>query len=405
MFTLFLVIFLLFIKILVPDPCQAFFYFDETVNARPVAKAGQDQQVLIDQKVFFDGSGSYDPDGGSLDFFWEFGDGENADGIKASHQYQKEGDYDVLLKVSDGALDDTDQIKISVFVADKIDSVTNLQASDNQKLTSTTESPAINDTAFKINSKASNGQQKISGIVIVEPGILAKTYFYLSSLDGKQGFQVYCYYADFPILHVGQLVEITGEFSTYYDMTRIKIKNQQDIQVIKGQEPPLPRVVDIKEISDQFLARLIQVQGKILKENGKIFITQEENKLRLVVKSETGISTKSLKEGNCFKITGILDKTRGGLRMLPRWTGDLEQVADFNQEKFVQEKGVLGAQSNQADQSKKIFNQITFSQTEQRLQKNNLNSQKKTIYHYLIATAVALILMLLSLELKKLKNS
>ena len=49
----------------------------------------------------FDGSGSSDPDDDDLTFEWMFGDGESADGAKATHVYAEAGNYTVRLTVTD----------------------------------------------------------------------------------------------------------------------------------------------------------------------------------------------------------------------------------------------------------------------------------------------------------------
>jgi PKD repeat protein len=46
-------------------------------------------------------AGSYDPDGDSLTYAWDFGDGETANGPSAQHTFI-EGSYEVSLEVSDG---------------------------------------------------------------------------------------------------------------------------------------------------------------------------------------------------------------------------------------------------------------------------------------------------------------
>jgi PKD repeat protein len=51
--------------------------------------------------VSFDAGNSSDPDEGPLSFSWDFGDGLLATGIQASHIYESEGTYDVILTVAD----------------------------------------------------------------------------------------------------------------------------------------------------------------------------------------------------------------------------------------------------------------------------------------------------------------
>ena len=47
-------------------------------NAQPVAEAGDDRLVGVNQEVLFDGSASRDPDGSIAAWVWDFGDGSSA---------------------------------------------------------------------------------------------------------------------------------------------------------------------------------------------------------------------------------------------------------------------------------------------------------------------------------------
>ncbi|MHC4230880.1 MAG: PKD domain-containing protein, partial [Planctomycetota bacterium] len=52
--------------------------------------------------VSFDATGSSDPDGDSLSFSWDFGDGSQGSGAIVSHTYQGQGIYPAILTVDDG---------------------------------------------------------------------------------------------------------------------------------------------------------------------------------------------------------------------------------------------------------------------------------------------------------------
>ena len=102
-----------------------------TGNQPPVANAGPDRSVLVDQVVTFDGSLSYDPNGTpltALTFTWNFGVGEGGVGpclasssacVKPTHTYAQvnpdlSGYYTATLTVSDGQASDSDSVRIAV---------------------------------------------------------------------------------------------------------------------------------------------------------------------------------------------------------------------------------------------------------------------------------------------------
>ncbi len=75
------------------------------------SRSGVDKYQPID----FDGSYSTDPDGDTLTYQWDFGDGVTATGAKVSHAWQQSGTYDVTLTVGDGEA--TAQAKVNIIVA------------------------------------------------------------------------------------------------------------------------------------------------------------------------------------------------------------------------------------------------------------------------------------------------
>jgi PKD repeat protein len=64
----------------------------------------------------FDGSGSSDLDGGTIESYdWNFGDGNTGSGVALNHVYAVEGDYTVVLTVTDdGGATDTDSQSLAV---------------------------------------------------------------------------------------------------------------------------------------------------------------------------------------------------------------------------------------------------------------------------------------------------
>ncbi len=73
------------------------------LNTPPVANAGPNLVCCINTESVFDASSSYDPDGDSLSYFWDFGDGTTAKGPQVTHVYKERGKYKVTLTVDDNS--------------------------------------------------------------------------------------------------------------------------------------------------------------------------------------------------------------------------------------------------------------------------------------------------------------
>ncbi|MGA1840051.1 MAG: PKD domain-containing protein [bacterium] len=77
------------------------------VNARPVAQFTSQDLRRVGEDFDFDASSSYDTDGDIVEYEWDFGDGNTAQGEILTYSYQNPGNYTVSLKVTDdlGATD------------------------------------------------------------------------------------------------------------------------------------------------------------------------------------------------------------------------------------------------------------------------------------------------------------
>jgi hypothetical protein len=85
------------------------------MNEPPVADAGTNKTAYTGERITFDGSNSYDPDGDQLIYNWDFGDGTFATGKVVNHTYRREGTFVVTLVVDDGhGHQDADRIVVRV---------------------------------------------------------------------------------------------------------------------------------------------------------------------------------------------------------------------------------------------------------------------------------------------------
>jgi len=109
-------VYIVTLKVTDNDTLSDTFSADVTVlNRPPIALFTENATtVLTGETIHFDASGSRDPDGSIVSYFWNFGDGTNATGVTTTHSYADNGTYTVTLTVTDndGATDSANATKI-----------------------------------------------------------------------------------------------------------------------------------------------------------------------------------------------------------------------------------------------------------------------------------------------------
>ncbi len=81
---------------------------------------GKPITVSIGQNISFNATETFDIDGDSITYYWDFNDGTNATGLVVNHSYGKQGSYWVVLTASDNESDATETIEIHVTVKKQI---------------------------------------------------------------------------------------------------------------------------------------------------------------------------------------------------------------------------------------------------------------------------------------------
>ena len=89
---------------------------DRGGNRSPHADAGPDLESAADTLLTFDGRESFDPEGASLQYRWDFGDGSAIEyGEVVHHSFDVAGTYVVTLTVDDGVSEDRDTSVVRVL--------------------------------------------------------------------------------------------------------------------------------------------------------------------------------------------------------------------------------------------------------------------------------------------------
>jgi hypothetical protein len=71
----------------------------------------------VGSKITFDGSSSHDPDGDTLSYTWDFGDGTKKEGEVVTYAYETADTYAVTLEVSDSLLSSSTEQTVSICEA------------------------------------------------------------------------------------------------------------------------------------------------------------------------------------------------------------------------------------------------------------------------------------------------
>lgn len=287
------------------------------VNHEPVVEFSFDSPVIAGSPVSFDSSDTFDPDGETLAFSWDFGDGVTNGLADPEHTFLKAGSYKVKLSVKDADNLVTEEATVKVINRGAASSTVKTKTSVKSKTGSSVKGK-------KISGAGQTGRITARGVVLSEPGVLGSQIFYLA---GEKNYQVYNYYKNFPKLKVGDEIAVTGELSNYQGEARIKTKSAGDIRIIGSGAAPEAEELACQALSEDYLGKLVKLTGEVTKKSGStVYLDDSTDEALIYLKTSANISSKSLSVGEKLAVTGILSKTGSGLRLLPRGLDDIVKV-------------------------------------------------------------------------------
>lgn len=167
---------------------------------------------------------------------------------------------------------------------------------------------------------------KVSGIVSVLPGVFASQYYYIT--DGYSGIQIYNYQKEFPVLAVGDKVEVVGEVSEAYGMKRIKVKDKTEI-IVRQRGLSLATVSSsLTGLDESRLGSLIKVKGIVTELKGSyMYVDDGSSEIMVNFKGGAKIDGKKFKEGENIEVVGILEQGRTAWQLWPRSPGDIKPLS------------------------------------------------------------------------------
>lgn len=174
---------------------------------------------------------------------------------------------------------------------------------------------------------------RIRGTVIVEPGTIGSTFFYVA--EGDRGLQIFSSKADFPNLGVGDVVEVSGKVGEASGERKINVSAQSDIVVVDtGDAPdPVPYGPDVPT------GTLVVVEGTVAKKTGSgLTIEALSGSVKVSFARGAGIETSALTTRTAVRIVGLWRATKDGGKLYPRSNEDIEVAGEVKGETTETEK-------------------------------------------------------------------
>ncbi len=226
----------------------------------------------------------------------------------------------------------------------------NNETENNDKKTSTQKEKSPILISLDNINKFKNGDLLIvEGVVTVLPVIFGAQYFYIHANykedENIYGLQIYNYNKKFPPLQLGDKVKITGELSVTengnFKNYKIKTKELSDIEILSNNIILVPAQLKlVSQLQFDQIGQLIKIKGEITQNKTNQIYLDDGQEILIDIKKGTEIPTKSLKEGQVFEITGILNYASNNFKLMPTRDDDILSLSSDQTEKPLGE--VLG---------------------------------------------------------------
>ncbi|KKR63382.1 MAG: Serine threonine rich antigen [Candidatus Uhrbacteria bacterium GW2011_GWC2_40_450] len=205
-------------------------------------------------------------------------------------------------------------------VSDQLEAHRVVAIAESPSKTTTTKSSS---SSTKSSTAKSSAISKVSGIVTAVPGTFGSQIAFI------EGMQLYFYYADWPMLEVGDIVTVSGELSESRGEQRIKISDMRDIEVTGHAESDAQSssIFDLKNEKD---GTLITVEGTVgTIQDTKLNLFDGTGSIVVVANTHEGMNWNTA--GTQLRVTGVLRTVSGEQRLYPRTMQDVTDMTPVAQ--------------------------------------------------------------------------
>ncbi len=334
-----------------PDEANVY-YID---NAPPTASFTMSaESAKVGVVVTFDGRDSSDPDNDVLSYRWDFGDGTGSTDERAEHSFQSSGMYQITLTV-------IDEHGVESEVGDQI-TIIDYDYSSALIISEVLPSCSPSDSQCEFIELYNGDSRDISldGWQLTdqsryftfgpEDRIAAGGYLVIERPRSKitlnnSGDQLYLIDPAGNIIAGVDIPKATKDFSFAFShgawhWTEVvtpgepneiiePVQEENDVE-IAADIPDLGEI-PIGAVTEDMIGSRLTVTGDVERANSRgIYLMDEAgNILRVYIQKATGIVQPDLEPGQTVTVSGVLDKTSAGLRLLPQVAEDIVIHADL----------------------------------------------------------------------------
>lgn len=285
------------------------------VNHAPRAAFSCAARKRVGDLVECTASDSSDPDGDSLAFVWNFGDGVTRKGAVVRHRFKTDGSFTVRLTVRDrGGMSDIEEKNVTIKPA-----LTGARA-PKPSVKGASIVTAVSDVKDADTSTA----VRISGYVTAAPNVLGDGLMYVT--DGATGVAVRSANA-LPKLKVGDAVVVSGERRTKSGEAYVYVTAKDGIASSGEQKALEPVKLSAGALDTDSVGTFGMLTGDVTSiSGGKYTVDDGSGEASVYIRTSTGMKKPALHVGDAVTVVGIVGLTSGGIRLLPRTGDDIKIV-------------------------------------------------------------------------------